>query len=86
MRTTFLPYYRPSITEADLLAVTDSMRNGWLTSGPKVREFEARFAEASGVKHAIAVSSCTAGLLLGMIALGVEPGDEIGRASCRERV
>jgi dTDP-4-amino-4,6-dideoxygalactose transaminase len=77
MRSAFLPYYRPSITEADLFAVTDSMRNGWLTSGPKVREFEARFAEASGVKHAIAVSSCTAGLLLGMIALGVEPGDEI---------
>jgi dTDP-4-amino-4,6-dideoxygalactose transaminase len=77
VRQTFLPYYRPSITAADLSAVTDSMRNGWLTTGPKVREFEARFAEASGVKHAIAVSSCTAGLLLGMIALGVEAGDEV---------
>jgi dTDP-4-amino-4,6-dideoxygalactose transaminase len=77
VRSNFLPYYRPSIDETDMRSVTESMRNGWLTTGPKVREFEARFAAASGVKHAVAVSSCTAGLLLGMIALGVKAGDEV---------
>ncbi len=77
MRTEFLPYYRPSIVPADLASVADSMRNGWLTTGPRVREFERRFAQDTGAKHAVAVSSCTAGLLLGMIALGVEPGDEV---------
>ena len=77
MRDTFLPYFRPSIDEADIVAVTSSMRNGWLTTGPKVKEFESRMAALSGVKHAVALNSCTAGLHIGMLALGVEPGDEV---------
>ena len=77
MRDTFLPYFRPDIDDADIAAVTQAMRNGWLTTGPKVKEFEAEFARRAGVKHAIAVNSCTAALHLGMVALGIGPGDEV---------
>lgn len=77
MRDTFLPYFRPSIDADDISAVTSSMQNGWLTTGPKVKEFESRVAELSGIRHAIALNSCTAGLHIGMIALGIKPGDEV---------
>jgi dTDP-4-amino-4,6-dideoxygalactose transaminase len=76
-RDTFIPYCRPDITDLEIGAVVDSMRNGWLTTGPKVREFELAFAEASGVKHAIAVNSCTAALHIGLLAAGVQPGDDV---------
>jgi dTDP-4-amino-4,6-dideoxygalactose transaminase len=77
MRREFLPYYRPEIDEDDIAAVVDSMRNGWLTTGPKVKQLEAEFLSASGVKHAIAVNSCTAALKLALVSLGVGPGDEV---------
>ncbi len=77
MRDTFLPYFRPSIDKTDIDAVTSSMENGWLTTGPKVKEFENRVAALSDVKHAVALNSCTAGLHIGMLALGVKPGDEV---------
>ncbi|HEY5094482.1 MAG TPA: DegT/DnrJ/EryC1/StrS aminotransferase family protein [Candidatus Eremiobacteraceae bacterium] len=77
MRSEFLPYCRPFIEQDDIDAVTDTLLRGWLTSGPKVREFEKLFAEATGVKHAVALNSCTAALHLGMIALGVGEGDEV---------
>lgn len=77
MRETFLPYCRPAVTEAEIDAVTESMRNGWLTTGPRVKEFEAAFARAAGVKHAVALNSCTAALHVGLIAAGVGPGDDV---------
>lgn len=77
MRETFLPYCRPDVDDAEIAAITECVRNGWLTTGPKVREFEAAFARASGVKHAIAVNSCTAALHIGLVAAGVGPGDEV---------
>jgi len=77
MRSEFLPYCRPFIGQDDIDAVTDTLSRGWLTTGPKVREFEQRFGEAAGVKHAVALNSCTAALHLGMIALGVGEGDEV---------
>ncbi len=77
MRAEFLPYCRPFIEQDDIEAVTDTLSRGWLTSGPKVREFEERFGTAAGVKHAVALNSCTAALHLGMIALGVGEGDEV---------
>lgn len=77
MRSEFLPYCRPSIDHADVYAVVDALNNGWLTTGPKVAQFEAAFAQRSEVKHSIALSSCTAGLHLAMIALGIGPGDEV---------
>jgi dTDP-4-amino-4,6-dideoxygalactose transaminase len=77
MRSDFLPYCRPDIDAADIAAVIDTLQRGWLTTGPKVRQFEAEFAQRAGTKHAIALNSCTAGLHLGMLALGIGPGDEV---------
>src|SRR5690348_2788691 len=77
MRETFLPYCRPDITQREIDEVMESLTNGWLTTGPKVKAFEDAFAAASGVKHAIAVNSCTAALHIGLLAAGVEPGDEV---------
>jgi len=77
VRKGYLPYFKPSIEPDDIEAVVDSMRNGWLTTGPRVQQFEAEFATASGIKHAIALNSCTAALHLGLIAFGVSPGDEV---------
>ena len=77
MRSTFLPYCRPVLTEEEIAAVVTSLRNGWLTTGPMVKELEASFVRASGVKHAVALNSCTAALHVGLHALGVGPGDEV---------
>ncbi|MDQ6780553.1 MAG: DegT/DnrJ/EryC1/StrS family aminotransferase [Candidatus Eremiobacteraeota bacterium] len=77
MRQSFLPYCRPSIDDDDIAAVVDNLKSGWLTTGPQTREFEREFEALTGVKHAVGLSSCTAGLLVGMSALGVEPGDEV---------
>jgi UDP-4-amino-4-deoxy-L-arabinose-oxoglutarate aminotransferase len=77
MRETFLPYCKPSIGDAEIASVTQSMRNGWLTTGPQSAAFEREFAAASGVPFAVALNSCTAGLHLAFLALGIGPGDEI---------
>lgn len=67
----------PSTGEEEWLALREPIESGWLTQGPKVAEFERRFAELHDVKHAIAVTSCTTGLHLALNALGVGPGDEV---------
>jgi dTDP-4-amino-4,6-dideoxygalactose transaminase len=77
MRDEFLPYCRPDVGDAEIAAVAESMRNGWLTTGPKVRQFEEQFARAAGVEHAVAVNSCTAALHIGLLAAGVEPDDDV---------
>lgn len=77
MREAFLPYGRPFIDESDIEAVGLTVRNGWLTTGPAVRNFERAFSELCGVKHAVALNSCTAALHLGLLALGVGIGDEV---------
>lgn len=77
VRDTFLPFSRPSISEAAITEVVDSLRSGWITSGPKVARFEEAFADYVGVRHAVAVSSGTAGLHLSLLALELEPGDEV---------
>lgn len=73
-----VPFFRPSIGEAEIAAVTECLHSGWLTTGPKTAAFERAFAEyiGSGVQ-AIAVNSATAALHLGLEALGVGPGDEV---------
>ena len=76
-RQTFLPYALPSIGEDEIAEVVDSLRSGWITMGPKVKRFEASFAEYVGAPHAIAVSSCTAALQLALHAFGIGPGDEV---------
>ena len=77
VRDTFLPFSRPSISEDEIAAVGDVLRSGWITTGPKTKEFEARFAEYCGVKNALAVTSGTAAQHLLMLALGIGPGDEV---------
>jgi dTDP-4-amino-4,6-dideoxygalactose transaminase len=76
-RKTFLPFALPSIGEAEIAEVVDSLRSGWITMGPKVKRFEAAFAEYIGTPHAVAMNSCTAGLQIALQALGVGPGDEV---------
>jgi dTDP-4-amino-4,6-dideoxygalactose transaminase len=73
----FIPYNRPGVGEEEALAAADAVRSGWLTTGPRVREFEAAFAALTGAPHAIAVNSCTAGLALALAAWEVGPGDEV---------
>jgi dTDP-4-amino-4,6-dideoxygalactose transaminase len=73
----FLPYAVPSIGEEEIAEVVDSLRSGWVTTGPKVKRFESDFAHYVGAKHAIGVSSCTAGLHIALTALDVSPGDEV---------
>lgn len=75
--TDFLPFHRPSITDAHVQAVADAVRSGWLTSAGQVLKFEAAFARRVGAKHAVAVNSCTAALHLAMIVMDVRPGDEV---------
>ncbi len=67
----------PVIGEAELQAIQEPLKRGWLTQGPMVAEFEAMFCAAHQVKHAIAVTSCTTGLHLALLALGIGPGDEV---------
>jgi dTDP-4-amino-4,6-dideoxygalactose transaminase len=68
----------PSIDDGDIAAVVDVLRSGWVTTGPKAKEFETRFVEfLGGGLEAVAVNSATAALHLGLEALGVAPGDEV---------
>ena len=77
MRTNYLVFGQPLIEEAEIEEVTKSLRAAWLGTGPKVAEFERLVAEYKCVKHAVAVNSCTAGLHLSCVALGLQPGDEV---------
>ncbi len=73
----FLPYGRQSITDADIEAVTTTLRSDFLTCGPKVEEFEAAFARRVGAKYAVAVNSATAALQLALQVGGVKAGDRV---------
>jgi len=77
VRSEFLPYCLPSIGDDEVREVVDSLRSGWVTTGPKVKRFEADFANYVGARHAIAVSSCTAALHLALASLDIGPGDEV---------
>jgi UDP-4-amino-4-deoxy-L-arabinose-oxoglutarate aminotransferase len=77
MRTSFLPFSKPSISENEIRAVGDVLRSGWITTGPKTSEFESRFLEYTGAAHAVALSSATAGMHLLLKAIGIGPGDEV---------
>ena len=76
VRSTFLPYGRQSIDEADIQAVVDVLRSDWLTTGPKVEEFEEAFAERVGAAHAVSFTSGTAALHAAAYAAGMKAGDE----------
>jgi dTDP-4-amino-4,6-dideoxygalactose transaminase len=76
-RTTPLGFQPPAIGEEEIAAVAETLRSGWLTTGPRAAELEQRFAEYVGAKHVLAVSSGTAALHLALLALGVGPDDEV---------
>jgi perosamine synthetase len=72
-----VPFHRASLGEEEIQAVSEVLRSGWLTMGARTFEFERRFAEYIGVRHAIAVSSCTAALHLSLETIGLQAGDEV---------
>ncbi len=76
-RATFLSFQPPAVGEEEVEAVAETIRSGWLTTGPRTAELEERFAEYVGARHAIALSSGTAALHLSLLGLGVGPGDEV---------
>ena len=73
-----VPFFRPSIGDDEIAAVTKALRSGWLTTGPQAKQFEADFKKVLGGEvHCVSVNSATAALHLALEALGIEPGDEV---------
>ncbi len=77
MRDEFLIFGKPDIGPEEIAEVVDSLEQGWIGTGPKVHRFEEMLGEYLGVPHVRCVSSCTAALFLGLLCLGVGPGDEV---------
>jgi len=76
-RQQFLSFQPPAITEEEIEAVAETLRSGWLTTGPRTAELEARMRDYLEAKHVLAVTSGTAALHLSLVALGIGPGDEV---------
>lgn len=72
-----IPFLRPHLGEKEIQEVVETLRSGWLTSGPKVKRFEEDFAAAVNAKHAVALNSCTAALHLAVEALNLKPGQVV---------
>ena len=77
MRSSFLPFARPSLGEDEIREVVDTLRSGWITTGPKTERFAAAFLDYVGGRFAVPVSSATAGLHAALLAHGIGPGDEV---------
>src|SRR4051794_38303740 len=77
MRDDFLVFGKPVIGDEEIAEVVDSLRSGWIGTGPKAKQFEVMLADYIGAEHVRCVSSCTAALILAMRVLGVGPGDEV---------
>ena len=77
MRSDFLPFSKPSISEDDITAVNEVLRSGWITTGPKNTEFERKFCDYVGCSESIALSSATAGMHIVLRSMGIGPGDEV---------
>jgi dTDP-4-amino-4,6-dideoxygalactose transaminase len=73
----FIPFHRPAIGEDEIRSVVETLKSGWLTTGPKVKRFEEDFARYVGCRHAVAVNSGTAALHLALDAIGIKEGDEV---------
>src|SRR6266851_7147910 len=73
----FIPFHVPSIGDEETREVEATLRSGWLTTGPRTAQFEKEFSAYVRASHAIAVSSCTAGLHVAFAALGIGKGDEV---------
>jgi dTDP-4-amino-4,6-dideoxygalactose transaminase len=76
-RSSFLPFAQPTIGEEEIAEVVDTLRSGWITTGPRTRAFERDFGAAVGAPAALAVSSGTAAMHLALVAMGVGPGDRV---------
>ncbi|TFH41448.1 MAG: DegT/DnrJ/EryC1/StrS family aminotransferase [Chrysiogenales bacterium] len=72
-----VPFHKPYITDDEIRAVTDQLRDGWLTAGTRSVEFESAFAGYIGCSHAVSVNSATAALHLSLAAIGLREGDEV---------
>src|SRR5712671_3276748 len=72
-----IPFYKPSIGEEEINEVVDTLKSGWLTTGPKTKQFELEFGEYLKHKHAVAVNSCTAALHLALEAIGLKAGEGV---------
>lgn len=77
MRKDFLEFSPPVIGDDEVNAVVETLRSSWITTGPKTKEFEKKFAEKFGAPAALAVNSCTAALHTALVGLGIGPGDEV---------
>ena len=77
VREKFLPFGSPDMGQEEIDTVVETLKSGWLTTGPKAQEFEKKFAEFTGAKQTVGVNSCTSALLLSIIASGTKQGDEI---------
>jgi len=73
----FIPFHKPSIGEEEIAEVAETLRSGWLTTGPKTAQFEREFAQYTHARHALAVNSCTAAMHLALAALEIGRGDEV---------
>jgi UDP-4-amino-4,6-dideoxy-N-acetyl-beta-L-altrosamine transaminase len=76
-REHFLPFCVPDIGEAEIEEVVQTLRSGWITTGPRTKEFERLIETYIGAKHAVAVNSCTGALQIALAAIGIGPGDEV---------
>jgi dTDP-4-amino-4,6-dideoxygalactose transaminase len=76
-RKTFLSFQPPSVGDEEIEAVAETLRSGWLTTGPRAAELERRFADYFEAEHVVAVASGTAAMHLSLVALGSGPGDEV---------
>lgn len=72
-----VPFFRPSISEPAIAEVNECLRSGWLTTGPRVKQFESEFAKFIGAEHAVAVNSCTAALHLAVEAMQLKAGQGV---------
>ncbi len=77
MRENFLPFALPDLDESEFAEIREALNSGWVTTGPKTKQFESEFAAVVGAKHAIAVNSCTAAMHLALEAIGLKQGDEV---------
>ncbi|MBN1123031.1 MAG: DegT/DnrJ/EryC1/StrS family aminotransferase [Anaerolineae bacterium] len=76
-RKEFLVYGKPEILQPEIDEMVETLKSGWIGTGPRVQRFQEAFKEYTGAEHVLAVNSCTAALHLALVALGIGPGDEV---------